>query len=144
MKKSGTVLLLLITVLLLLGCSKEFSEATYNRLLTELREMGYDVDAKSVQVDILQGQRRWLTIDETENISVYLYESPGKMEKDASYIDEGGSSYRNGESSVEISWVSLPHFYRKDNIIVLYVGEDAHIISALEEIMGDQFAGHKD
>jgi len=144
MKKSGTVLLLLITVLLLLGCRKEFSEATYNRLLTELREMGYDVDAKSVQEDILQGQRKWLTMDETENVSVYLYASPRKMEQDASYIDEGGSGYTNGRKSVEISWVSYPHFYRKGNIIVLYVGEDAHIISALEEIMGDQFAGHKD
>lgn len=144
MKKSSAVLLLVMTVLLLLGCRKEISEATYNRLLTELGEMGYDVDAKSVQEDILQGQRKWLTMDETENISVYLYESPGQMEKDASYIDEGGSGYTNGRKSVEISWVSYPHFYKKDNIIVLYVGEDARIISALEEIMGDQFAGHKD
>ena len=63
------------------------------------------------------------------------------MEEDASYIHEGGTSY-NGENAAEISWVSYPHFFKKDNIIVLYVGENLETINALEEIIGLQFAGY--
>lgn len=92
--------------------------------------------------DILQGKRKWLTINEKENISVYLYESSEKMEEDASYINEGGTSYNNGKNATEISWISLPHFFQKDNIIVLYVGEDLEILNILKEVVGVQFAGY--
>lgn len=144
MREFSSVLLFVIAVVFLFGCRSEISEVAYNELLTGLRAMGVHVDAQAVDEDILQGQRRWLTINGVENISVYLYESPRKMEQDASYIDEGGSGYTNGRKSVEISWVSYPHFYKKDNIIVLYVGEDPDLITALEDIMGEQFVGYRE
>lgn len=104
--------------------------------------MEFNVTEEDVDEDILQGQRKWLTINENENISVYLYESSEKMEEDASYIHEGGTSYNNGKNATEISWISYPHFFKDDNIIVLYVGEDLEIINALKKIVSLQFAGY--
>ncbi|MDR7856583.1 hypothetical protein [Tissierella sp.] len=142
MKKIVLIILMLVATISLLSCSKQTSDTAYNNLITSLEEMDFNVIAEDVDEDILQGQRKWLTINENENISVYLYESNEKMEEDASYIHEGGSSYNNGENAYEISWVSYPHFFKKDNIIVLYVGESLGIINALEEIIGLQFAGY--
>jgi type IV pilus biogenesis protein CpaD/CtpE len=138
-KKIVLLLLFFVTTISLFGCSKQISNTAYNELITNLEKMGFNIIAEDVEEDIiLQGQRKWLTINENENISVYLYESSEKMEEDASYIHIGGTSYKN----IQISWVSYPHFFKKDNIIVLYVGEDLEIINALKEIVGSQFAGY--
>lgn len=141
MKKNILILLLLIAILSLFACSKKVSITEYEQLILNLEDVGFSVVVEDVGEDILQGQRKWLTINDEENISVYLYENSQKMEEDASYINEGGSSYTNGGKNVEISWVSYPHFYKKGNIIVLYVGENQEIINTLEVIIGLQFAG---
>lgn len=141
MKRIVLNILLIVTTIFLFSCSKQISDTAYKDLITNLEEMDFSIAAEDVEKDILQGQRKWLTINENENISVYLYENSEKMEEDASYVHKGGSSYNNGKNDVEISWVSLPHFFKKDNIIVLYVGENAEVISALEELLGAQFAG---
>lgn len=141
MKRIFSILLLSVITLSLFGCRNEISETAYNDFITKLEEMDFTVVSEDVDEDILQGERKWLTINETENISVYFYENNAQMEKDASYIDAGGTSYNNGKDAVEISWVSFPHFYKTENIIVLYVGEDTELVHALEENIGNQFAG---
>lgn len=142
MRKVVLILMLFITVLSIFGCSKQNSDTAYNDLITNFKERNYNIIEEDVENHILQGQQKRLTINEKENIYVYIYESNEKMEEDASYIDEGGTSYNNGVNEAKISWVSLPHFFKRDNIIVLYVGEDLKIIEALKEIVGLQFAGY--
>lgn len=142
MKKLVLILLLFVTTISLFGCSNQISETAYNDLITNLEKMNFKVGTEDVEENIFKGQRKWLTINEKENISVYLYESSEKMEEDASRIDKEGFGYTNGNTETQISWVSYPHFFKKDNIIVLYVGEDLEIINALKQIMGIQFAGY--
>ena len=135
------LILLLVSILLLFGCSEEISETSYNDLITSLNNMNFKVTVEDVEKSILQGQRKRLTIKDNENISVYIYKSDKEMEKDASYVSEDGCSYNNGNEAINISWVSYPHFFKKDNIIVLYVGDDLEVINALKKIMGSQFSG---
>ncbi len=145
MKQVIIILLLLLMSTSLMGCKrKEISDKTFNDFITKLEDKGYKVDAKDVDRDILAGKRKWLILNDTYNITIYLYESGEKMEEDASYIDKWGSGYNNGKTAINISWVSLPHFYKKDNMIVLYVGENTKIIAVIEEIVGEQFAGYKE
>ena len=65
------------------------------------------------------------------------------MENEVKYIDSDGSGYSNGFKSVEVSWSSPPHFYKRWSIIVQYVGKNEKIISDLKNILGEQFAGFK-
>lgn len=141
MKKSLLIILLLIGTVSLFACSKEVPITEYEKLILSLENLGFSVVEEDVGEDILQGQRKWLTINDVENLSVYLYKTSEKMEEDASYIHEGGTSYSNGKNNAEISWVSYPHFYKRGNIIVLYVGENQEIINVLDETIGLQFAG---
>lgn len=141
MKKLRQILLLIIIILVLSSCSKQISYNAYDKLIISLEGTGYTVEAKDAEESIYMGERKWLTVDETDNISVYIYESNEKMEKDASYISEDGFTYDNGKQATITDWVSYPHFYKSDNIIVLYVGDNSEINNALEEIIGPQFAG---
>ena len=38
-------------------------------------------------------------------------------------------------------WVGDPHFFNSENLIVLYLGSDPAILSALESVLGEQIAG---
>lgn len=143
MRKQISILLLVMLTTALLGCNHRIEEKTYLDFVAKLKELHFKVEAEDAEDDILQGKRKWLTVNEDEHLAVYLYESSEKMEEDASYLDGGGASYSNGNNSVKISWASLPHFYKKDNMIVLYVGENTDLTSALEQILGIQFSGYR-
>jgi len=128
---------------LFIGCnvSTNISYEAYERLISNLENMGYVVEVEDVEKSILKGERKWLTLNGSDNISVYLYESNHKMEKDASYISDDGYVYNDGKKSTIIEWISYPHFFKSENMIVLYVGEDREIVRALEKLVGPQFAG---
>lgn len=138
------IILSMFTIKVLPNCSKQIPNTAYEELIISLENMGFKVNVEDVEEDILIGQRKWITINENDNISVYLYESSEKMKEDASYIHEGGTSYNNGDKRMEISWVSYPHFFKTENIIILYVGENLEIINYLEGLVGSQFAGYKE
>lgn len=40
-----------------------------------------------------------------------------------------------------VQWVAPPHFFRCNNLIALYLGEDAQVTTSLTEYCGPQFAG---
>ncbi|NLA82015.1 MAG: hypothetical protein GX849_04195 [Clostridiaceae bacterium] len=123
MKKILRLLFVFSTLLILLiGCTKQVIDMdgkAYEKLIITLEEKGFSVISEDVEESILQGQRKWLTLNDRENISVYFYETDKEMEEDAAYIHASGLSYHKKDKSVEISWSSVPHFYKTDNIIVL-------------------------
>lgn len=85
-------------------------------------------------------ERQYILVGE-EIISFYEYETNEAMEADAACVDAGGCSINVPGRAVCISWESIPHFYKKDNVIVNYVGENEQILDFLEENYGKEFAG---
>lgn len=141
-----TILCITISLLTFIGCNRstQISYDAYEELVRNLENRGYTIETEDVEESILLGERKWLTIDGSENISVYLYESNDEMEKDASYLSDDGFSYNNGKNAIEIEWISYPHFFKSHNMIVLYVGENSKIVNVLKELVGPQFAGEKE
>ena len=72
-----------------------------------------------------------------ENVQVFVYASQGTAEAEAKRVSPDGASV--GTSMM--SWMAPPHFYRKGNLIVLYVGRDEAVLRALTTVLGPQFAG---
>ncbi|OPF51320.1 hypothetical protein BH721_02540 [Clostridium baratii] len=101
----------------------------------------YDLKIKDVEKDVLSGTRK-RTYNDKIIFDVYLYENNKSMENDSKNLSKDGSKYENGKTSVVVDWSKPPHFYKKGNIIVQYIGEDEKIISDLQSILGEQFAGH--
>jgi len=84
-----------------------------------------------------------------ELITIYEYDSNEAMENDSVFISPSGFSIERPDPTnegysfgVEISWVSWPYWFKRDYVIVLYVGENRLIIDILTEIFGNNFAGH--
>jgi hypothetical protein len=145
-KISKTVVLLFACLSLsFTGCGSNYTKNNvYNidRFENQLKLKNYKIELIDVGKDFLPTIRKRILIGD-EAIDVYLYTNCEDVDKDSRRIDSGGCSYTNGKESVKVNWTSFPHFYKKGNIIVQYVGENEKIISDLKEILGEQFAGYK-
>ncbi len=86
MKKIVFVLLLSFIALILPGCKGQISEDAYEDFIRQLEDMNFTVTEEDAGKDILEGERKWVTVDEKENLSVYLYESNQHMEKTENII----------------------------------------------------------
>lgn len=130
----------LLIIVTLSGCNNK-GKSTYSHEDFEftMKDMGYDFEIQDVDRDFLPTTRKRMTIDDIA-LDIYVFDSDVEAETEAGYIDEGWG-YNNGRRAVKVSWISYPHFFKRGNIIVQYIGEDPDIINTLESIMGEQFAG---
>ncbi len=71
------------------------------------------------------------------SVQVFEYDTAEDAEADVSLVSSDGSSIGTSMPF----WVDDPHFYYKEKIIVLYVGDDPVIEELLESVLGSQFAG---
>ena len=79
-------------------------------------------------------------------IGVFVYDDADAAQADAACVSADGFGYnREGADGtgygVQTGWADAPHFYRKDNIILRYIGSDADVLTALEAVCGAQVAG---
>ncbi len=72
-----------------------------------------------------------------ESVSVFRYARATDADREAATISPDGGSV--GTSM--IAWMGSPHFYKKDALIVLYVGSSAAVTAALTGALGLQIAG---
>ena len=71
------------------------------------------------------------------DVQLFEYGSASAARTDSRKISRDGS----GTGTMTISWVAPPHFFLKGRVLVLYVGNDAAVVSLLTGVLGAQFAG---
>jgi len=69
-------------------------------------------------------------------VTVFAYSSADRAAADAAKVSPTGSSI----GQTQISWLDTPHFYKRDRLIVLYVGHSADLLKVLEAVLGPPFA----
>lgn len=138
------IFLILLILLMLAACSQKpiNNELNYTAFLNMLKDNGFQyTEVEVVNDSFLSVPRRPIRIGD-EIITIYAYASNMDMERDSKYINKGGSSISVPGKEVEISWVSFPHFFKKDTLIIEYVGKDEKILKFLNINYGPEFAGY--
>jgi len=155
MRKGLAILPVLIGLLCLFaGCANKDSErpaaadSIVQNLSAAFAANGYQVTYAQASKSVLDGARSILTLSneaEEENVQLYIYPTVALASDDLDRVSDDGFSYNitNGiqNEAVCISWVDHPHFYIKDNTIVLYVGSNNNICNILCDICGEQVKG---
>lgn len=103
----------------------------FKKIQSEMLKSGFKIDS----VDMFSGSSRLFAIN-GEPIQIIEYETPELAKKDASRINHNGSEIGNAQ----VDWSKPPYFYLKDNMIVIFTGDNAKVISKLEEILGKPIA----
>lgn len=114
-----------------------------------LRGQGLTVEiAGAVEQPFLRGKGTTLRISgsnirQPAELQSYSYDDTDlgtdgvkAAEEDAQQIGPDG----NPRTSM-ITWVAPPHFFRKERLIVLYIGDDPAVVRLLTAALGPQFAG---
>ncbi len=70
-------------------------------------------------------------------IQVFAFPSASAAAAAAATVSRDGTTI----GTTIVTWVAAPHFYRSENLVVLYVGSDATVLSALTRVLGAPFAG---
>ena len=132
----GSVLLAIavIVIVIVFIPNKSTKYTAFNELVTELKNRGYTIEINDNENSMLPGaESKVLAIHQNEVISVFIYENRELMEKNSEDVSNNSGFY---------GWISEPHFYKKENIIVLYVGENVEIVNNLNQIIGVQIVGY--
>lgn len=146
MKKAGIIIML---ILLLSGCGQTKEEVRQpDTFVLALEELGYQVVTEKVEANIFTGDRYllWLNDEEDFTISVYGYDNEKQAIKEASGIRGDGFEIafpdENGNQNISmVDWISEPHFFLYENLLVQYIGTDETVLQDLLEICGPQIAG---
>ncbi len=172
MKKALNFILVLLFISLFVGCQKpseppvlsgeietetptqpqqtdtieveeDFSQIGYSAFLEILKEENFEYTEKYQEDSQFFSVPTNIIFVGEEMINVYEHENKQAVEKEAAGVSKDGNSISvEGKGGAEISWVSLPHFFKNDRLIVQYIGEDEAILKLLTETFGEQFAGY--
>lgn len=109
----------------------------YVSLVDKLRTDGAVVSTQGPVLQPFLNVSGQLVRVDNESIQVYQYENAVRANSDASKISSDGS---HAGTSI-IDWTSTPHIYKKDRIVVIYVGQNLRLQKELASILIGQFAG---
>jgi hypothetical protein len=138
--------ILLIFVLILAACSstgQPSGDSQQGATVTDLASLIARLEAEGatvaeqgeIQQPVFTATGRIIGVN-GEDVQVFEYPDVATAEQEAAQIVPDGSI-----STMMISWIATPHFYRSDRLIALYVGDNAEIVELLNAVLGEQFAG---
>ena len=153
-------IILLIVIVFLVGCSNQRPQDSptpvptppvpappttshggpvkdYISLVDNLRGAGANVDPVGEVTQSFFSVNGFVIKINGADVQVFEYVDATTAETEAQLVSSDGSSV--GTSM--IGWVAPPHFYKKERLIVIYVGDDVDVINILVDVVGTQFAG---
>lgn len=147
MKRIGTIGVLGMILLAAAGCGAAASAQTvsdYASLISHLHASGLTAEAdqyvSSVRQPFLSVSGHAVNVN-GQRIEVYEYRSAAAANADAKRIDDDACLAHVAGGTTMMDWPGVPHLYKRGRVIVIYVGTDKRIISALVAALGPQFAG---
>jgi hypothetical protein len=132
----------LASLMALPGCDSpggpdDEGDLAYDRLLQGLRESSLSAQpAGQLSQPFFSIPVRLIAIN-PDQVQVLEYPDERSARTDAARVSPDGSTVGNSH----VDWVAPPHFYRTGRLLVLYVGNRTDIKTALERLLGPQFAG---
>lgn len=108
-----------------------------NALIEALTAPGAEVDdGGAVEQAFFSVDGRIVRVD-GEDVQVFEYPDAAARQAESELIQPDGSP----NPTTMVTWVDTPHFWARDSLIVLYVGQDEATISALDAVLGEAIAG---
>ena len=106
----------------------------YDGLINALQAAGATVDQPrdTVSQPFLSVGAQIIKVN-SEDVQVFEYADAIAAETDANQMANNNTTM--------ISWIAPPHFYLADKLIILYVGDNADIITVLDNLVGSQIDG---
>ena len=112
---------------------------TYNyaSFVDELEKIGATVELVEILEDSPFSVPGFVVSVNGEHVQVYEFISATKAQDAAMLVSSDGTEIGNSI----IRWMDAPHFYSQGNVIVQYIGHNSEMLSLLDSLLDEQFAG---
>jgi len=110
---------------------------SYDQLVNAMEMKDLDVEQGGSVVQPFFEPEGQVLVVEGQDVQVFEFSAETEAASAAGSISPDGSSI--GTSMV--NWVADPHFYHSGRLVVIYLGSDGRVLSALEDVVGAQIAG---
>ncbi len=138
-------LLLCIAAALWYAVNPILTGYTFNNFVNDLRGQGVIVEVVSEPPTDF----RWFPVPprdilvNSQTITVFEFQDSQQALKAALAVSPRGDQIAPlpGTQGKFLEWIAPPHWYRKGQLIVLYQADDASVKRALQNLLGQQFAG---
>ena len=122
---------------LLAACAPSTPPLDLDGLVEALTASGASVEIDGeVEQSFFSVGGRIIRVD-GQDVQVFEYPDPESRQADSDQISPDGSEV----GATMITWIDTPHFWAKDRLIVVYVGQDEATIAALSAVLGAPIAG---
>lgn len=109
----------------------------YRSFIDRLRALGAHVESSGeVEQPFFSVSGEAITVD-GEHVQVFAYDSAGAADAEAALVSPDGRTV----GSSKPHWIASPHFFKKDRLLVLYLGDNGAVLKRLEAALGRPFAG---
>lgn len=116
----------------------EFTLASFARRISDI---GVEFRVRGdVRQPFFEVQGQVVDID-GKPVQVYEYRAVEEAQAAAASVTPDGNAVTRGEALTLIDWIATPHFYQRDRLVVVYVGEDHEVLDVLAGALGRPFAG---
>jgi hypothetical protein len=106
-------------------------------LIDALRAAGGEVESEgAIEQPFFAVPARAIIVN-GEGVQVFEYPHAAVADAQAATVSRDGSQVGTSKPF----WIGAPHFYKKANILVLYLGDDEKVLKLLQNVLGQQFAG---
>lgn len=113
----------------------------YAAFVSAIKADGWPVEETgATSGSIFSGNGHIIKINGVE-VQVFEYADTAALDQQAANISPDGSKITGTRGEAIVDWVDMPHFFKKGRILVVYVGRADGTLSALNAVLGNQFAG---
>jgi hypothetical protein len=109
----------------------------FAQLAADLESGGAQVEASGTVAQVFFVPEGQIITVNAQDVQVFEYATEDEAASASSLISPDGGSI----GTTMVTWIASPHFYHKGKLIVLYVGEEATVLDALQGALGSQIAG---
>lgn len=109
-------------------------------LADHLRTAGANVEVTgTIKHPFLAVPGQILTVNDSV-IEAFKYDNAKALAADTANIDPDGCIGTLGGGMLD-PWTAPPHFFKSENVMVIYLGSDSKMLQLLTKVLGKQFAG---
>jgi hypothetical protein len=134
----------ILTILVIISCGTaknqtQMPNAKRNiSIESELREQGLTIHTiENVEQPFFKIPGKAIVVNNDQMIQVFEFINSKEAGNVRSTISPDGMTIATSKPF----WAEPPHFFHRERVILLYVGQDKKILTALKAVFGPQFAG---
>lgn len=142
------LLIILVVIIFTVGCVDQEIKISFGEGVNESKNFVEALEKRGEKVELKENiplpfftPFGRVVLVEKGRLQMFEYETKELAQQEATYVSPNGRVISSKKGVTEVDWLGDPHFYLKDRLLVIYLGNETGMLTFLKKSLGEQFAG---